>query len=146
MKHQRCRCLGGITISHTQQQTATVIPFCTAITMQYNSYAIRSQSVLTTNSTGRVYKVQFECRARHSTYTSEIASIACLHSYPVTYQLLGSQLWIVLSTENSRPSATTVAQARAVGLRENFAGPTKLFCSTNELTSCKAVSCKLFCL
>ena len=71
MKHQRCRCLGGITISHTQQQTAAVIPFCTAITMQYNSYAIRSQSVLTTNSTGRVYKVQFKCRARHSTYTSE---------------------------------------------------------------------------
>ena len=30
MKHQRCRCLGGITISHTQQQTAAVIPFCTA--------------------------------------------------------------------------------------------------------------------
>ena len=66
MKHQRCRCLGGITISHTQQQTAAVIPFCTAITMQDNSYAIRSQSVLTTNSTGRVYKVQFKCRARHS--------------------------------------------------------------------------------
>ena len=43
------------TISHTQQQTAAVVPFCTAITMQYNSYAIRSQSVLTTNSTGRVY-------------------------------------------------------------------------------------------
>ena len=81
MKHQRCRCLGGITMSHTQQQTAAVIPFCTAIAMQYNSYAIRSQSVLTTTSTGRVYKVQFECRARHSTYTSEIASIACLHNF-----------------------------------------------------------------
>ena len=40
----------------------------------------------------------------------------------------------------------TVAQARAVGLRENFAGLTKLFCSTKEFTSCKAVSCKLFCL
>ena len=119
MKHQRCRCLGGITMSHTQQQTAAVIPFCTAITMQYNSYAIRSQSVLTTNSTGRVYKVQFECRAQHSTYTSEIASIACLHNFfrntllscDLYYQLLGSQLWIVLSTENSRSSATTVAQA-----------------------------------
>ena len=48
---------------------------------QCSSYAIRSQSVLTTNSTGRVYKVQFECRARHSTYTSEIASIACLHNF-----------------------------------------------------------------
>ena len=64
------------TISHTQQ-TAAIIPFCTAIT-QYNSYAIRSQSVLTTNSTGRVYNVQFECRAQH---TSEIASIACLHNF-----------------------------------------------------------------
>ena len=39
---------------------ATIIPFCTAITMQYNGYVIRSQSVLTTNSTGRVYNVQFE--------------------------------------------------------------------------------------
>ena len=29
------------TISHTQQQTAAVIPFCTAITMQYNSYAMQ---------------------------------------------------------------------------------------------------------
>ena len=52
------------TISHTQQQTAAVVPFCTAITMQYNSYAIRSQSVLTTNSTGRVYNY---CSG-HSTY------------------------------------------------------------------------------
>ena len=30
--------------------------------MQYNSYAIRSQSVLTTNSTGRVYIVQGTAR------------------------------------------------------------------------------------
>ena len=76
--------------------------------MQYNSCAIRSQSVLTTNSTGRVYNVQFECRAQ---LTSEIASIACLDNFfrcallscseILTYQLLGSQLWIVLSTENS---------------------------------------------
>ena len=29
------------TISHTQQQTAGVIPCCTAITMQYNSYAMQ---------------------------------------------------------------------------------------------------------
>ena len=67
--------------------------------MQYNSYAIRSQSVLTTNSTGRVYNVQFECRAQH---TSEIASIACLHncrSENLTYQLLGSQLWIAFAFE-----------------------------------------------
>ena len=38
------------TISHTQQQI--IIPFCTAITMQYNSYAIRSQSVLSTIELG----------------------------------------------------------------------------------------------
>ena len=57
------------TISHTQQQTAAVVPFCTAITMQYNSYAIRSQSVLTTNSTGRVYIVQ-----------GTASEIACLHN------------------------------------------------------------------
>ena len=86
-KHSNSRCMytgflyTAITMSHTQQQTAAVIPFCTAITTQYNSYAIRSQSVLTTNSSGRVYKVQFECRARHSTYTSEIASIARLHNF-----------------------------------------------------------------
>ena len=90
--------------------TAAVVPFCTAITMQYNSYAIRSQSVLTTNSTGRVYKVQFECRARQTAqHIHERDSV--LRCYPVTYQFLGSQLWIVLSTENSRSSATTVAQA-----------------------------------
>ena len=44
--------------------------------MQYNSYAIRSQSVLTTNSTGRVYIVQGTART-----TSELASIACLHNF-----------------------------------------------------------------
>ena len=31
------------TISHTQQQTAAVIPFCTAITMQYNSHGYAMQ-------------------------------------------------------------------------------------------------------
>ena len=96
------------TISHTQQQTAAVVPFCTAITMQYNSYAIRSQSVLATNSTGRVYIVQGTA--------STTSGIACLHNffrhtngaYDITYQLLGSQLWIVLSTENSRSPATAI--------------------------------------
>ena len=104
------------TISHTQQQTAAIIPFCTAITMQYNSYAIRSQSVLTTNSTGRVYNVQFKCRAQH---TSEIVSIACLHnccSEILTYQLLGSQLWIALPLKNSRNSHD---RSRVSKLRHN---------------------------
>ena len=110
MKHQRCRCLGGMqpfhTISHTQQQTAAVIPFCTAITMQCN----QKPSVLTTNSTGRVYNVQFECRAQHM---SETASIACLHnccSKILTYQLLGSQLWIALPLKNSRSPATAMIE------------------------------------
>ena len=47
--------------------------------MQYNSYAIRSQSVLTTNSTGRVYIVQ--AREGTARTTSELASIACLHNF-----------------------------------------------------------------
>ena len=137
-------------MSHTQQ-TAAVIPFCTAITMQYNNYAIRSQSVLTTNSTGRVYKVQFKCRARHSTYTSEIASIACLHNFLLLSCDLSASRQstvdsFVYGELSNYCSSSRQALARAVGLRENFAGPTKLFCSTNELTSCKAVSCKLFCL
>ena len=90
---------------HTQQQTAAIMPFCTAITMQYNSYAIRSHSVLTTNSTGRVHNVQFKFRAQH---TSEIVSIACLHnccSEILTYQL---QLWIALPLKNSRSPATAM--------------------------------------
>ena len=87
MKHLRCRCLGGMTlypqkqlstIPQTQQLQMCIQDFCTAVCF---SYAIKSQSVLTTNSTGRVYNVQFECRAQHSMYTSEIASIACLHSF-----------------------------------------------------------------
>ena len=57
------------TISHTQQQTAAVVPFCTAITMQYHSYAIRSQSVLTTNSTGRIVQGNSTYNERDSLLT-----------------------------------------------------------------------------
>ena len=32
---------GFLYSKHTQQQTAAVIPCCTAITMQYNSYAMQ---------------------------------------------------------------------------------------------------------
>ena len=60
MKHLRCRCLGEMTlypqtqlstIPQTQQlqMPACIQDFCTAITF---SYAIRSQSVLTTNQQG----------------------------------------------------------------------------------------------
>ena len=68
------------TTIHQLTADACIQDLCTAVCF---SYAIRSQSVLTTNSTGRVYNVQFDCRAQHSTArtTSEIASIACLHSF-----------------------------------------------------------------
>ena len=82
--------------------------------MQCFSYAIRSQSVLTTIQLG-VSKV-FSARSSHTHTTSEIASIACLHDFsrPAllscskirTYQLLGSQLWTVLPLEKSRSPAT----------------------------------------
>ena len=82
--------------------------------MQYNSYAIRSQSVLTTNSTGRVIKFNSYSTAQPSTYTSEIASIPCLHNF-FRNTLLSCDLSVsrqsTVSTENSRSSATTVAQA-----------------------------------
>ena len=45
---------------HEMPPFAVIIPFCTAITMRYNSYAMRSQTVLTTKSTGRIYNVQFK--------------------------------------------------------------------------------------
>ena len=79
-------------------------------TIQYNSYTIRSQSVLSTNSTGHMLS-----SAQHR---SEIASITCLHNFSrpallscseiLTYQLLGNQLQIVLSMENSKPPATAI--------------------------------------
>ena len=62
--------------TNTATADACLQEFCTAITMQCFSYAIRSQSVLTTNKLG--VSTVFST-ATHS--TSEIASIACLHDF-----------------------------------------------------------------
>ena len=111
MKHLRCRCLGEMTvypqthlsnIPQTQQLQMHVYRISvTAITMQCFSYAIRSQSVLTT--------IQLGVSTVFSTVVTRIpctSKIACLHNFfrqallscseILTYQLLGSQLWIVL--------------------------------------------------
>ena len=92
----------------------TAVPFhkhSNSCAMQCFSYAIRSQSVLTTIQLGMspMFSIHYSTRILNM---SEIATIACLHnlSGPVllscseilTYQLLGSQLLIVLSTESSR--------------------------------------------
>ena len=63
------------TIPQTQQlqMPACIQDFCTAITMQCFSYAIRSQSVLTT--------IQLGVSTQHTHTTSEIASIVCLHDF-----------------------------------------------------------------
>ena len=81
----------------------------------FNSYAIRSQSVMTTNSTGRVYNVQ-HCTAHerdsateHSLLTHNFFRHALLScSEILTYQFLGSQVLIFMSTENSRSPATAI--------------------------------------
>ena len=87
---------------------------------QYNSYAIRSQSKLTTNLTGRVCNIQFECKAQ------QIASIACLHNFfrhtllscseILTYQLLGSQLF---AFEELQIASNSHDQSRVSKLRHN---------------------------
>ena len=107
----------NVTVHHstnTATADACIQDFCTAITMQCFSYAIRSQSCSADlNSTGRVYNVHYSTRIPG---TSEIASIACLHDFSgpallscskiLTYQLLGSQLWTALPLEKSRSPAT----------------------------------------
>ena len=98
--------------TNTATADACIQDFCTAVTMQCFSYAIRSQSCSADhNSTGRVYNVHYTAHAYH-----EIASIACLHDFSgpallscskiLTYQLLGSQLWTALPLEKSRSPAT----------------------------------------
>ena len=98
MKHQRCRCLGGMQPFHIHSNKLTA-------TKQYNSCAIRSQSVLTTIQLG------VSIMSMHT----EIASIACLHNFSgpallscLTYQLLGSQLWIALPLKNSKSPAAAM--------------------------------------
>ena len=73
--------------------------YCTAITMQCFSYAIRSQSVLTTIQLG----VSTVFSTAHTYHERDSFHIACLHDFSgpallscskiLTYQLLGSQLW-----------------------------------------------------
>ena len=78
-ERKRCRCLGGMPPFRIHSKLQLLyLSVQQSQTMQYKfSYAIRSQSVLTTNSTGQdVYNVQFECRTQH---TNEW-SIACLHN------------------------------------------------------------------
>ena len=98
--------------TYKSSQTAAVVPFCTAITMQYNSHATRSQSVLSINSTGRVYNECSLCRAEH---TGEIASsTAYPHNFPrhtpLSCNLSASRQPTVasLSTENSRSPAMAI--------------------------------------
>ena len=99
----------------------------------------------------------FSSSAGHSTRAIEIASIACLHNFfrhvllfcseILTYQLLGSQLWVVLSTENSRSPATAI-DCEVSKLRHN--SKTKLYIqvchAVHKLTGCKAANCRQFCL
>ena len=111
-RHQRCRCLGGTFDIHSNCSYNAIIPFCTAITKQWLCNQLKPISA-DHNSTGRVYNVQY-CPCILN--TSEIASIACLHNFSgpallscseiLTYQLLGSQLWIALPLKNSRSPAT----------------------------------------
>ena len=125
IKHLKCRCLDGMalypqtqlsTIPQTQQLQMHVYRISVHLcTMQCLSYAIRSQSVLTIIQLGvsTVFSTAVTC-IRFT--TSEIASIACLHDFSgpvllscskiITYQLLGSKLWIALPLEKSRSPAT----------------------------------------
>ena len=140
MKHLRCRCLGGMTVTistnttiHHSTNTATadacILDFCTAITMQCFSYAIRSQSVLTTIQLG--VSTMFSKYSPCILNTSEIASIACLHNFSgpallscskiLTYQLLGSQLWTALPLEKSRsPATVNKVSKRGITLEQSF--------------------------
>ena len=110
MKHLRCRCLGGMTLyPQTQQLQMHIyrISVQQSLTMQCFSYAIRSQSMLTT-----IHWACLQCLAQH---TREIAFIACLHNFSgpallscseiLTYKLLGSQLWIALPFKIARNSS-----------------------------------------
>ena len=109
-RHQRCRCLGGTFDIHSN---------CSYYTFLYSNHkAICNQLKPISadhNPTGRVYNVQY-CPCILN--TSEIASIACLHNFSgpallscseiLTYQVLGSQLWIALPLKNSRSPATAM--------------------------------------
>ena len=79
--------------------TVTYKVNCTCYT-----FAIRSQSVLTTNSTGCVYNVQHSTQARHNFLRHALLSCSEI----LTYQLLGSQLYIFMSTEKSRLPAIAI--------------------------------------
>ena len=95
-RHQRCRCLGGTFVTHSKLQ----------LFYQSNSYAIRSQSVLTTIQLG--VSTTYSIHSTRILNKSEIASGPALLSCSkiLTYQLLGSQLWTALPLEKSRSPAT----------------------------------------
>ena len=71
-------------------------------------HSTEASAPLVLHSTIMFSSSKFKCRAQH---TSEIASIACLHNFfrhallpcceILTYKLLGSQLLILLSMDNS---------------------------------------------
>ena len=94
--------------------------YCTAITMQCFSYAIRSQSVLTTIQLG----VSTVFSTAHTYHERDSFHIACLHDFSgpallscskiLTYQLLGSQLWTALPLEKSRSPASSPATVNKV--------------------------------
>ena len=68
--------------TNTATADACIQDFCTAITMQCFSYAIRSQSVLTTIQLGvyTVFSMHSTVQQLHA-YHERDSSIACLHNF-----------------------------------------------------------------
>ena len=135
MKHQRCRCLGGMQPFHIHSNKLLYLSVqqsqCSIIVMQSD------QSVLSTIELGV------------STMSSNVnfsgpALLSCL-----TYQLLGSQLWIALplnqccpqlnllvsgvSTMSSNVSTAVAYWDSFHSCLHNFSGPALLSCLTYQL-------------
>ena len=86
-----------------------------------------------------------------------VASIACLHNFfrhallsrseILTYLLLGSQLWIFLSTENSRSPGTAIDHEVSKLCHNSRKKLHIQVChAVLKLTSCKTASSRQFCL
>ena len=99
------------------------------------------------NSTGSVYNAHARILN-----TGEIASITCLHNFSgpallscseiLTYQFVGSQLWIALPLKNSRSPATAMIEIASIACLNNFSGPALL--SRSEILTYQLLGSQLW--
>ena len=142
MKHQRHRCLSEMPSFHIHNKLQLLYLFaqqsqCRIINTVLG-YANQKPFSADHNSTGRVYNAQYSPCILN---TSEIASIACLHNFSgpalpfcseiLTYQLLGSQLYIAkaLPLKNSRSPATAMIEIVSIACLHKFFRHALLSCS-----------------